>query len=514
MLLDVLRYSLLALYVFVLTMLVIYGIHRYHLVYLYYRNRHRARPPAGRFTELPRVTVQLPIFNERYVVERIIDSVCALDYPRHRLEIQVLDDSTDHTSVIAQRAVARHRAAGVDIVYLHRSSRRGFKAGALEEGLKSATGEFVAIFDADFVVDPPLLKQVIHYFADPTVGVVQARWAHMNRDSSALTQSQAIFLDGHFMIEQTARNRSDRFMSFNGTAGVWRRACILASGGWQHDTLTEDLDLSYRAQLAGWRLIFLPDIAVPAELPVDMNGFKTQQMRWTKGGLQVARKLLPRILTSRLPWRVKLEAFMHLTASSAYVYMMALSLLLFPALTIRFDHMLGNLWYAILDLSLLWLASCSASMFYLASQREVYGHWRDKVKYVPFMMSLGIGMSVANTVAALGALFGRSSEFIRTPKFGQAAAGSLWKHSAYRGMRNMLPYLELILGAYFIVVIVLSLSRRSIVSLPFLIIFQFGYLYVGLMSLLQRRVRPAGEEAVERAEADRAAAAGRVTPSA
>ena len=501
MLLDALRYGLLGAYVFVLAMLVLYGIHRYYLVYLYYRYRHRRPRPAGRFNDLPTVTVQLPVYNERYVVERLIDAICRLDYPRDRLEIQVLDDSTDDTSEIARRTVARQRARGIDIVYHHRSDRRGFKAGALEEGLRFAKGEFVAIFDADFIPPPDILKRTIHYFTDPQVGVVQTRWAHVNRDTSSLTQGQAIFLDGHFMIEQTARNRSGRFMSFNGTAGIWRRQCIIDGGGWEHDTLTEDLDLSYRAQMAGWRMVFLPEVTVPAELPVEMNAFKTQQMRWTKGGIQVARKLLPRVLRSRLPWSVKAEAFFHLTAPSAYFYMLALTLLLFPALTIRFDQMLGNLWYAVLDLSLLWIASCSASTFYMSSQREIYGHWRDKVKFIPYMMSLGIGMSLCNSVALFGGLFGRRSEFVRTPKFGEAATDNRrWKRRGYRGLRNaMMPFFELLLGFYFTVIVFLSLHRRSIVSLPFLIIFQFGYVYVGLMSLLQRRFGGAGRSAaVER----------------
>ena len=500
MFVDIVRYPLLVVYVLVLTLLVIYGLHRYYLLYLYYRNRHKTPVPAGRFTDLPRLTVQLPIYNERYVVERIINSVCRLGYPPDRLEIQVLDDSTDDTCEIAQRSVAAWRSRGMNVVYIHRTDRTGFKAGALEEGLKSASGEFVAIFDADFVPPADILQNTIHYFTDPTIGVVQARWGHINRDSSSLTQGQAIFLDGHFQIEQTARNRSGRFMSFNGTAGLWRRQAIIDGGGWQHDTLTEDLDLSYRAQMVGWRLVFLPDLMVPAELPPDMNAFKTQQMRWTKGGIQTARKLLLRVLKADIPWQVKLEAFFHLTASSCYFWMFCLVLLLFPALTIRFDVMLGNLWYSLLDLSLLWIASCSASAFYMASQREIYGHWRDKVKYLPFLMSMGVGMSLCNTVAFFSALLGRKSEFVRTPKFGESCVeGAAWKTHGYRGLKSILPYIELLLGAYFTVVIILASRQRSIVSMPFMIIFQFGFLYVGLMGLLQRRLGHAKAEAPERA---------------
>ena len=489
-LVEIVRGGLTGLYLLMLLFVAGFGFHRWHLVYLYYKHRKDRPRCKSRFLTLPRITVQLPMYNEPYVAQRIIEACCNFDWPRDRLQIQVLDDSTDDTRRIAQATVRRMQVAGHDVEYIHRTDRTGYKAGALENAMKSATGEFIAIFDADFTPQPEILHQLVHYFTDETVGMVQARWGHINREHSVLTQAQSILLDGHFVVEHTARNRSGRFFNFNGTAGMWRRICMEDGGGWQHDTLTEDLDLSYRAQMAGWRLVFLPEVTVPAELPVEMNAFKTQQMRWTKGGIQVARKLLPRVLTSHLPWRIKAEAFFHLTGPSAYFYMLALTLLLFPALTIRFDQMLGNLWYSVLDFSLLWVASCSASAFYMSSQREVCGRWRDKVKYIPYMMSLGIGMSLCNSVAFFGGLFGRRSEFVRTPKFGEAAAnGQRWKHHGYHGLRNLLlPSIELLLGLYFTVVIFLSFYRRSVVSLPFLIIFQFGYLYVGLMGLLQRRV--------------------------
>src|SRR5205085_6120384 len=278
-----------------LAILCLYGLHRYHLVHLYYKYRRNTPQAQACFRELPVVIIQLPMYNEPAVVRRVIDATCRIEYPRDRLEIQVLDDSTDETREWATQAVARWREAGFDIHHIHRTNREGYKAGALAEGLRKARGEFVLIFDADFVPPADILQKTIHYFTHPRVGMVQARWEHLNRDQSLLTKTQAILLDGHFVVEHGARSRSGRFMSFNGTAGMWRRSCIEEAGGWQHDTLTEDLDLSYRAQLAGWKFIFLPDVVTPAELPVDMNGFKSQQHRWTKGSVQTCKKLLPRI---------------------------------------------------------------------------------------------------------------------------------------------------------------------------------------------------------------------------
>jgi cellulose synthase/poly-beta-1,6-N-acetylglucosamine synthase-like glycosyltransferase len=297
---------ILVVYFFVLSILAIYGWHRYYLVYLYMKNKGKvpAAPPLLTDGQLPRVTIQLPIFNEMYVADRLIAAVCEMDYPKHLLEIQVLDDSTDETTGIAEMAVRRHAARGFDIHYLHRVDRRGFKAGALEAGLAVAKGEFVAIFDADFIPSTDFLKRTLPHFAtDPKIGMVQARWGHINQDYSLLTKIQSILLDAHFVLEHGGRNRAGCFFNFNGTAGIWRRTAIETAGGWQHDTLTEDLDLSYRAQLAGWRFIFLADLVSPAEVPVEMNSFKSQQHRWAKGSIQTCMKLLPRILgrTSRCP---------------------------------------------------------------------------------------------------------------------------------------------------------------------------------------------------------------------
>jgi cellulose synthase/poly-beta-1,6-N-acetylglucosamine synthase-like glycosyltransferase len=489
---------LLWLYIFTFSMVCIYGLHRYHLVYLYYK--HQARKPrlVRRFDYLPRVTVQLPMYNERYVARRIIEMACAIDYPAERLQIQVLDDSTDDTVEIAREAVEEMRRAGHDIVYLHRTNRQGYKAGALEAGLKSATGEFVCIFDADFLPPPNILRDTIHYFTDDQVGMVQARWEHINREYSLLTKTQAVLLDGHFVMEHGARNRSGRFMSFNGTAGLWRVACIRDAGGWQHDTLTEDLDLSYRAQLRGWEFLFLPDLCSPAELPPEMEAFKAQQYRWAKGGAQTCRKLLPRILGSRLPLKIKVEAFFHLTSCTVYLYMVVLTLLLFPVLYMSVgvpQHV--SIWGALLDISLFLVATCSASSFYACSQRELLRSWTDSIKYLPFLMALGVGISMNNARAAISGFSGKVSEFVRTPKFGVAhVADERWKQrQAYKKKKRrprLQACIELGMGVYLLGCVILCIETHWIsIGLPFMMLFCIGYLYVGLTTLLAERFQAA-----------------------
>ncbi len=493
------QYVFLIFYSLVLGVLAIYGLHRYHLVYLYYRNRRKEPRPLSRFEELPKVTIQLPMYNEQYVARRIIEHCCRIDYPRDRLLIQVLDDSTDETGRIARETVERMRADGHNVVYLHRDDRSGFKAGALDYGMASVEGDFICIFDADFVPEPDILHRTIHYFTDPKVGMVQARWDHINRDHSMLTRTQAIFLDGHFMIEKTARNRTGRFINFSGTAGLWRRQAIDGAGGWEHDTLTEDLDLSYRAQLVGWKFVFLPDVVSPAELPPEMNAFKQQQFRWTKGGTQTAIKLLPRVLRSKLPLFVKVEALFHLTGCITYVLMVLLTLMLFPAFYIKLSNIgLGGVASVLIDMGLFLLASCSASTFYLCSQQEIYRDWREKLKYLPFLMSLGIGISLSNTKAVLEVLFGKKSDFIRTPKFGaQSSTDRSWRQRAgqLRHKLNWMPYVEFLFGCYVAVCIGVSLLTKNSMrlSLPFLCLFMFGYFYVSLSTLMGGRLsRSAG----------------------
>ncbi len=477
-----------------------YGFHRYVLVFLYYRHRHKAPEPSGKFEQLPHVTIQLPMYNEKYVAERIIERTCGIDYPREKLQIQVLDDSTDETVDIARQAVEDARAKGFDIEYLHRDNRKGYKAGALAEGLKSARGEFVTIFDADFVPAPDILQRSIHYFTDPKVCVVQTRWEHLNREDSLLTRSQAIFLDGHFAIEHVARNRSNRFMAFNGTAGTWRREAIADAGGWSHDTLTEDLDLSYRAQLKGWKFIFLPDLTAPAELPPEMNAFKAQQFRWTKGGAQTTLKLLPRVLLSKAPLKVKVEAFFHLTSFSMHIYMFLLVLMMFPAMLTRcvlLDD--GTIYRNIFDIGVFSLATMSAAVFYAASQQELRGDWRMLLKYMPMLMALGVGMSVSNTKAIVEALFGRKSEFVRTPKYGgkrREDQESPEPVAKKKRKLNWLPYVEFLLGCYMAFCAVYSLvNYRAAMTTPFLLIFTFGFFYVSILSFQAERAHKANATA-------------------
>ncbi|WP_248352687.1 cellulose synthase family protein [Anaeromyxobacter oryzae] len=470
-------------YALLLAVLSVFGAHRYAMAYLYYRHKFRLPTPKSRFDTLPRVTIQLPIFNELYVTERLIDAVARIEYPRDLLEVQVLDDSTDETQGIARACVERHRALGLDIVYVHRTDRKGFKAGALENGLKIAKGEFVAVFDADFIPEPDYLHRTVHFFTDPGVGMVQARWGHLNRAYSILTQAQAILLDGHFVIEHTARNRSGRFFNFNGTAGIWRRAAIEAGGGWQHDTLTEDLDLSYRAQLAGWRFVYLPNIVTPAEVPVEMNAFKSQQHRWAKGSIQTALKLLPRLLKSDLPREVKHEAVMHLTANLAYLLMIPLAILLPITVVVRVSH--G--WYEVLFLDIPFFAAATFSVvaFYAASQREQGRTTWEQIKYLPLVMALGIGLSVNQARAVVEALMGYETAFTRTPKHGVKGAGESVAKKRYKAAVTFQPIVELGLAAYMTYGVLYLIEREVYYSLPFLVLFQVGFGYVGLASLYE-----------------------------
>jgi cellulose synthase/poly-beta-1,6-N-acetylglucosamine synthase-like glycosyltransferase len=476
---------ILVLYFFVLSILAIYGWHRYYVVYLYMKNRDRVPGPVPLPDTLPAVTVQLPIFNEMYVADRLISAVADLDYPRDLLEIQVLDDSTDETTGIAELAVRRLAARGFNIHYLHRVDRRGYKAGALEAGLREATGQFIAIFDADFVPPTDFLRRTLGYFeADPKVGMVQARWGHINQDYSLLTKIQSILLDAHFVLEHGGRHRAGCFFNFNGTAGVWRREAIETAGGWQHDTLTEDLDLSYRAQLAGWRFVFLPDLVSPAEVPVEMNSFKSQQHRWAKGSIQTCLKLLPRILRSNQPLGVKAEAFFHLSANFNYLLMSLLSVLMFPAMYVRYN--MGWTEMLLIDVPLFAAATLSVCNFYIVSQRELYPDWRQRLKYLPFLMSIGIGLCVNNTRAVLEAMFGRQSEFARTPKYGIERDSDEWVGKKYHQTVGVQPMVELALGLYFTGTVFYALANQIYGTLPFLMLFQIGFLYTGLLSIFQQ----------------------------
>ena len=473
----------LATYFFVLVILAVYGWHRYFLVYLYMKNKDRVPVPTG-MDRLPRVTVQLPIYNEMYVADRLIDAVCQLNYPRELLEIQVLDDSTDETRIVAERAVMRNAATGIEISYLHRADRTGYKAGALEAGMKVAKGEFIAIFDADFIPSPDFLEKTVPYFGDDRIALVQARWGHINQDYSLLTKIQSILLDAHFVLEHGARNRAGMFFNFNGTAGIWRRTAITDAGGWQHDTLTEDLDLSYRAQLRGWKFVFLPGLVAPAEVPVEMNSFKSQQHRWAKGSIQTCRKLLPSILRSKLPVGVKAEAFFHLTANFNYPLMCVLSILLGPSMAIRYR--MGLYEMLLIDVPLFFAATASVANFYMVCQRELHTDWVRRLKYLPFLMSVGIGLMVNNTRAVFEALFNQQSEFARTPKYRIEGRTDEWIGKKYRQIFIVQPMIELGLGLYFTATIFYALANGIYGTIPFLVLFQIGFLYMGLLSIIQQ----------------------------
>ncbi|MGD8342828.1 MAG: glycosyltransferase family 2 protein, partial [Desulfobacterales bacterium] len=476
---DLVQYLWLFIYLFALAALLTYGMNCWFLMLMYRLNSPKAARKHQRINQAfyrhippkrwPHVTIQLPIYNERYVVERLIESVCSIDWPGHLLEVQVLDDSTDDTANIARAMVAKMKAAGVDIVYIHRSDRKGFKAGALRDGLRLAKGSLVAVFDADFIPAPDFLKESVPYFQDPRIGMLQTRWGHINSDYSLLTRAQSIGIDGHFGVEQASRAWSGLFMNFNGTGGVWRKKTIQEAGGWQADTLTEDLDLSYRAQLKGWKLMFASQVVCPAEIPVTINAFKSQQHRWAKGSIQTARKNLGKLFRSDVSWLVKIQAFLHLTHYMVHPMMLLVVLTSIPMLYTQwfFDHLA----YPVMIFTVLCLATFGPSSLYLFSQRILYRDWKSRIKYLPFLMCLGTGIAVNNTKAVLEALFDIKSGFIRTPKYGIQQKGENWKHKRYAIPLNAVSILELFLGLYSLTGLLMFLFFSKYLVSPFLLIY-------------------------------------------
>jgi cellulose synthase/poly-beta-1,6-N-acetylglucosamine synthase-like glycosyltransferase len=458
--------AVLSIYTCALGVLAIYSIHRFHLVRL--RRRHTApgAEPASP-SRWPSVAIQLPLFNEPNVAARLIDAAAAIRYDGP-LVIQVLDDSTDETSSIVAQRAEHHRAQGIVIDHIRRASRDGFKAGALAHGMRHTDAELFAVFDADFVPRPDFLIRTVPHFADANIGMVQTRWTHLNRNESLLTRVQAIFLDAHFAVESAARHFSGSFFNFNGTAGVWRRGAIEAAGGWSAETLTEDLDLSYRAQLEGWRFVFLPDVEVPAELPAALRGFQDQQHRWVKGSIQTARKLLPRLVAADVPTRVKIEALFHLTNNSAYLLTTIVALLMVPAIVIR--QRLGMTWTMLIDAALFAMSTFSVLLFYIEGQRwarSARPSWRELIAVMP----VGIGISLRNASAVLEGLVQRGGFFQRTPKKG---AGR-WAQGAGE---NAWPIAETLLAVFFFAAAIAFIVARQWVSLPFIALFLFGYAYV------------------------------------
>src|SRR5262245_27666821 len=484
--LDAFDWTVLIIYFGILSVLAVYGLYRVKQVTEFWRYSKFPPKPKREFTEdeLPHVTVQLPLFNEMYVVERLVKSVTEIDYPRDLIEIQVLDDSTDETVNIARATVEKYAAQGFDIHYIHRDDRTGFKAWALENGMKTANGELIAIFDADFVPKPDFLRKLIHHFTDPTVGCAQMRWAHINGQYNLLTRLQTIMLDGHFVVEQTTRNRTGNFFNFNGTAGIWRREAIELSGGWQHDTLTEDTDLSFRAQLMGWRFVYLLDEEAPAEIPVDVNAFKAQQRRWAKGVLQVWFKLYRRIWYANVPLRVKLEMFFRLTGNISYPLMIVASFMQFPLLLVRYNQGLYQL--MMLDVPLLFFSTVSVVLFYGTAVWYLDQKRRSRMLQLPLVMGLGIGLAFSNARAVIEALAGVKSEFVRTPKFRvESTDDESWKRKKYKRKHGWLPLLELSFAVYFVLAITYAVSMHMWGPIAFLLLFCFGYGYMGTMSLLQ-----------------------------
>lgn len=488
---ESLQYVWLVIYLFALVALFTYGMNCY-LLMIYYRlkcpkalrlhaeikkNFYREYP----IKNWPRVTIQLPIFNERYVVERLIKSVSRFDYPKELLEIQIVDDSTDDTVDIAKALAKQMKGQGLDIQYIHRDNRTGFKAGALKEGLKTAKGELVGIFDADFVPHPEFLRETVPYFTDPKTGMLQTRWGHINSDYSLLTRAQSMGIDGHFGVEQAARAWSGFFMNFNGTAGIWRKKTIEDAGGWQADTLTEDLDLSYRAQLKGWKLRFLADVVCPAEVPVTINAFKSQQYRWAKGSIQTAKKNLGNLFKSDISFLVKIQAFLHLTHYMVHPMMLLVVLTSIPMLYSQWFF--DSLAYPIMIFTLLCLATCGPSSMYLFSQKIFYRDWKSRIKFLPFLMCLGTGIAVNNTKAVLEAFFNIKSGFVRTPKYGIKKKKDSWKEKHYSIPLNAISIVEFFLGAYSLAGLLMFLFFSKYLVSPFLLIYTSGFFCVFFLSV-------------------------------
>ncbi|MGI6369761.1 MAG: cellulose synthase family protein [Candidatus Kapaibacterium sp.] len=458
-----------------------FGIHGLILVYFYNKTKKNIikKPPLQK--DLPIVTIQLPMYNEYFVVERIIGAACGIKYPIDKLEIQVLDDSTDDSYDLAKKTVERYKKQGYNIKHIHRVDRSGYKAGALKAGLEVAEGEFVAIFDADFVPDENFLLDTIPYFQDPKVGLVQTRWEHLNEDFSMLTKAQALALDAHFCIEQQVRCKAGFFFSFNGTAGIWRKATIFDAGNWQADTLTEDLDLSYRSQLKGWKFLYLNDITSPAELPEDINSLKIQQFRWTKGAVETAIKLIPKVVKAKLPFKVKLECYAHLTSNIVFPFILLTALLNVPVVLIKNSIDGVDTFYN--AMSIFVFATIATFIFYLHGQRAIHLDWRRRLLMFPVFMAGSMGMAVNNTKAIFEAIIGKKTAFIRTPKTGDAQDSSLQRKKYKNHKISGIVIIEILLALYFVAGIILSIYYSELAAIPFQLMFLLGFGAIGFLSL-------------------------------
>jgi cellulose synthase/poly-beta-1,6-N-acetylglucosamine synthase-like glycosyltransferase len=477
--------TLIIIYTVGLVALAGFGVHGLLMVYKYHRLRPRDpdEPVVDDGTILPRVTIQLPLYNEMHVATRLLDAVCALEYPSDLLQVQVLDDSTDETTALLEERIALHRERGRIVEHVRRVDREGYKAGALRDALATATGEYIAIFDADFVPAPDFLRRTLpHLMADEGLGMVQARWDHINREYSLLTRLQAMGLDAHFAMEQQVRNRAEYFINFNGTAGVWRRACIDDAGGWHTDTLTEDLDISYRAQLRGWRFLYLNDVTVPGELPSEINGLKTQQFRWTKGAIETARKLLTTVWRSDQPLSVKVQATSHLTSNLIFPVVLLVALLNVPMVILKQTDPAFSRWFDYLGTFI--VASLSTLLFYLSAQRDLSRDWRRRMLIFPLFIAGSMGLAVSNSRAVIEALVRRRSAFERTPKYNIVSRNDGWAGSRYRSARvSIESIVEILIALYFVAGIALAIGYGELAVIPFQLFFLMGFGVTGVLSL-------------------------------
>ncbi len=457
--------------------------HGFFLVYLYNKFKDVKYEPKGRFEELPKVCIQLPTFNEALVVDRLIDAVCKIDYPKDKMEIQVLDDSTDETQDVLKKIVEEKKKLGFNINYYHRDNRQGFKAGALKEGLEKTDAEFIAIFDADFIPNSDFLNRTIHYFTDPKIGMVQTRWEHLNAEYSILTRAQALALDGHFVMEQQVRNKAGFFINFNGTAGIWRKACIYDAGNWQPDTLTEDLDLSYRAQLKGWKFVFLNDFTSPSELPIEINALKNQQFRWTKGAIETSKKILPLVWKSSIPLKLKLYSTFHLTMNIVFPLIVLAGLLNVPLVYVKNT---GNYDEYFAFMSIFTLAFISSFLMYMYSQKDVYPDWKRRIYLFPVFMAGSMGFALNNTRAVIEGLFNKKSEFVRTPKFRiETSTDNPHPKRKKYAVTKISPMimLELLFAIWALFGIGLAAYYSEIAAIPFLSMYFLGYGVIAVMSI-------------------------------
>lgn len=468
-------------YIVVLSFLVAFSFRAFWLYHLYRKHRGTWRTPTPpQIDEWPRVCVQLPMYNEYAVAERIIRAAASLDYPRDRLEIQVLDDSDDETVDLVKRVVSELSASGVNIKHIRRGYREGYKAGALRHGFSLSDAELFAIFDADFIPPRDFLRRAVPHFQDPEIGAVQARWGYINDTASPFAMLQAVILDGHFVVEQFVRNREGLFMIFNGTGGVWRASAIRDAGGWESDTITEDADLSYRAQLAGYRILYLPDLVCQSELPLEVNAFKTQQRRWTKGGVQTLRKILPRVMSARLPLKVKVEAFFHLSGNLAYPAMLVLASLTLPVLLIKTFSDSYHWYFTIAGFFI--VGALGFPLLYLTALRDVYPDWARRAWFIPFMMSMAMGISLNNAAAAIEGLFRDGGVFARTPKWGNSGT-SPYRLTGRRGQ----AIAEILLGIYMIITYLYCIATAQLILMPFTGLYAIGFLVIGFQSYLSAR---------------------------